>query len=93
MSTHAKLLAAIQRFGDWNHPWLFDSSTSESLDDSDSRLFAEVWAEAVDPEHWLGASDLAKGADVAAAALSRRFPWLPPEAVKALANAAAYQGR
>lgn len=93
MSNHTQIASAICRFDDWGRPWQFAPFVAESLGAMDAELFGEVWAEAVDERHWLQASDLPGGANAASEVLSARFPWLPPEAVKALANAAAYQWR
>lgn len=93
MSAQTNLVAAIQRFNEWHYPWLFEPRVTASLRGADAELFREVWAEARDEKHWLHASDLSKGGDAACEVLSRRYPWLPPEAVEALANAAAFQWR
>lgn len=92
MSAQKQIVSAICKFDDWSHPWRFASSVTESLGAADAKLFEEVWAEAGDQKHWLEASDL-PAATAASEALTARFPWLSPEAVKAIANAAAYQWR
>ena len=93
MSAPTRVVSAILGFDDWSYPWRFAASVTESLGAADARLFEEVWAEAGDEKHWLQATDLPSGAKAASESLTTCFPWLPPEAVKALANAAAYQWR
>ena len=93
MSAHTRVVSAVLSFDDWSHPLRFAPSVIESLDAADAKLFDQVWAEAGDEKHWLQATGLSSGADMASKSLTARFPWLPPKAVKAVANAAAYQWR
>ena len=85
---------AAVAYSDWSQPWRFVQAISsyEHLSRSDKELVSHVWEEAVRAMHWQS-SDLAVGAEAARAAVTRCFPSLSTEAIRAFVRAASYQWR
>jgi hypothetical protein len=81
---------AISHFEDWSHPWKFFEFVRASLNVRDQSLFDVIWHEANRFDHW-DSPTLQDGAANAERGLKQTFPGLKQDAIKAVANAAAYQ--
>ena len=93
MNVHGSIVAAIESFNRWEHPWEFYSSVI-SLVGTDAREELErIWEVAADSAAWSMCRDLGHGCVLADTRLSEAFPWLSPSARRRLVNAAAYQWR
>lgn len=84
------IVAAIEAFDAWGHPWTFLRSVvaCPTLTVDDRAVVHEVWQVACDAEHW---QHTASTQMVLNQALRERFPWLTERARDQLIRAASYE--
>ena len=83
---------AIVSYRDWSHPWMFYHYVKTRLGhrESSQALFEDVWRETLDDRYWRLA-DLNSSAECAISGVREKFPTMSEAALRAIANAAAYE--
>ena len=89
----SSLLEAIESFDDWNRPWAFYPTVTQSLSVADSEKFNAIWSVATSEDLWVTRDDLCTSAENAKVYLAEKFTELSTKAVSQVVNGAAYRWR
>lgn len=89
----SSLLEAIESFDDWNRPWTFYPTVTQSVSVADSERFEAIWSAATSADLWVTRDDFCKTADKAEIYIAEKFTELSSKAVKQVVNGAAYKWR
>jgi hypothetical protein len=92
MNHEQYLEESIRQFTNWDRPWTFCDTVRMQLTDEVQSLFDSIWKEALATQNWQH-PDLKRCTEIVEKNLSKRFPNLSGDTLKAIANAAAYQLR
>ncbi len=89
----SSLLEAIESFDDWDRPWAFYPTVTQSLSVADFEKFNAIWSVATSEDLWVTRYDLCTSAEKAKVYLAGQFTELSTKAVSQVVNGAVYQWR